>query len=362
MGDSSVTIEVGGDTTPPPATDAAIDAAVTAANAGIGRALALLASDGAVPPIEYISVPLPLMRAALLCASRDEDHPEINGVRIAAAPERGVRVTATDGARMLTAWFRPATFMGLSPDWAEQGVTIPREGLAARLALLGGDGAETVHVGFARHAPHVVLRDVHESIVFRMPPVEEAFYDVAPLLASLSTVLGDRTQDALDTAAFAPAVLRSASDVARALGATAIALYQGGSSIPAVCTFEGADGAALILLPARETAPMSHETIRALSPAMRGTRAAIQANLTRTLVRLEAMGEKNPDRATLAAQVADYRQRLALIAAALDETTVLPAPEAPAPEAPAPEAPAPAPAAPAPAAPAKGKGKPSVRR
>jgi len=353
-----------------PASDTAINAALDTVARAIANAPAPAATDAPapdsadkMPPLEYVTIPLTFIKAALLCASADEKREYLQGVRLQSSG-RDVRVSGTDGAKLFTGMFSIAAPEAV-PTWLGHGVTLPRAGLKARLAIfddmLDKDqrASASVQVGFCDGAPAVVLRDTCESATFRMVPIEGTYPDYAPILAGLENVMGNREFEAGETASFAPKIMRAATEVASALYSDGISLFagQGGGDIaPAVATFNDAPGAALVLMPLRTEAYIPAETFRALAPATKGTRAAILANLTRTEAKL---GDLTGDaRAAAEAKCEGYRARIQAIDLGTADMLPLAEPPAPAqiaaPDAPAPDAPA---AAAAPTAKAKGKAK-----
>lgn len=315
-------------------------AAKAEAESAIARALAAVASDKAegaskpeaeqVPAIAYVSLPTRTLRAALLCAATDDARYHLRGVYLH-CDGRDVRICATDGRVMFVACHRPEN--GELADILQDGVIVPAEGLKARLALIEGESqaeVPVVRVGYASGASHVELRDTLDSMRFRMAPVDGTFPEYLRIIEQAAEVIGGREMEAGEAVTFAPAIVRTASVIASVLKSSGIALYSA-PAVPAVATFAGVPGAALVLMPLAGGNPLCEATVRVLAPAMKGTLAAIKANLTRTEAKLATCKDKS-ERGRMEAKIADYKVRIMQIEGGLSETGVaaLPAPEAPA--------------------------------
>ena len=313
---------------------AAAEATVAKAMAKAPRVTAEAAPEAeAVEALAYVSLPLAFLRGALACASKEETRCYLQGVHVSA--RQGVlRACGTDGHRLFVGTVRPGGGTVL-PDWLEAGVIIPAEGLKARLALLHGDAedrdAATVQVGFAANAPAVALRDPHESIVFRMAPVEGRFPDFDRVIGDAANALGDRSFDSLEAPAYQGKYVKQVGDLAAAIGASTVSFFAPGTQLDgtvgaSIVTFPDVPGTLLLLMPVKAPESLPAETAAILGPNLRGTLAALKANLTRTLTAIRAA--EAGERDTLEAKAAVLRNKIDTVRIAVERALPAPAAEA----------------------------------
>jgi hypothetical protein len=208
------------------------------------------------------------------------------------------------------------------PIWLHGGVIVPRQGLGRRLAIME-DGMEAedkktmnVQVGFAASNSYVEVRDTLQSCTFRMVPIEDSLPDFDGVIARTGDALGNRSYEAGETATYAPAMLKSAQEVASAIGAAGVSLFQPddtNADSPSVVTFAGAPGCMMIFAPlAQAPAPIVGEAnMRLLAPALKQVRAGYLANMNRSLKLLDSADAT--ERSRLEGKIAEYRMKLAEI-------------------------------------------------
>lgn len=281
----------------------------------------------AVAPLEYVSLPVRLIRAALSVASKEETRHYLQGVHIAAR-DGMVRVCGTDGHRLFVGTVRPQGGTVL-PDWLEAGVIISAEGLKPRLALLASDAedpkAAVVRVGYAKDARHVELIDPYGSITFRQAPVDGTFPDYDPVIAGAAGALNDRAYEALEGASYQGRYVKAVGEMAAVIGAESVTFFAPPDNGASVVTFPDVPGAMLLLMPVACHNALPAATAALIGPNLKGTLAALKANLTRTEEALRHLPKDGAEAGRLTAKAGSLREKIMAVTEAA--TRAIAAPE-----------------------------------
>ncbi len=280
-----------------------------------------------VAPLGYVSLPLRLIRAALSVASKEETRYNLMGVHVG-AQDGVLRVCGTDGHRLFVGSVRPQGGTEL-PDWLEAGVIISAEGLKARLTLLASDAddpkAAVIRVGYGKDARYVELADPCESIIFRQQPVDGKFPDYDSVIAGAAGALEDRSYDALEGSSYQGRYVKAVGEMAAVIGAESVTFFAPPDNAASVVTFPDVPGAMLLLMPVACHNPLPAETAAIIGPNLKGTLAALKANLTRTEAALRDMRKDGPEANRLTAKAAGLREKIMAVTQAA--TRAIAAPE-----------------------------------
>jgi hypothetical protein len=304
-----------------------------------------------VSPISYQSVSLAWLKAALVSASNDPKIPALCGVRLERNCDSARMISANGSTVMVGQWTNCGTDGGrctIAP-WMDDGVTLPADGLARRLAVIEADVAQEdratyrVDIGYSALSPHIFLESADRNVSFRLSPVPERFPDITRnVLDYLGPVLAGDCEpcDSMETQTYTPGVLKRVADVARAIGATGTSFFQGKGS-PSVATFPNAPGVFVVMVPCEPIGAghVPHATAVAIGTHSMGLAIAqTRSNLTRTVKWLEtdptndkAQGWREKI-AVYEARIAEAEGHIAIDAPAVEEPTAevppVPAPDA----------------------------------
>lgn len=230
-----------------------------------------------LPALEAVTIPVALLKAALIVAGKGDIRHYLNAVRIEAAGDE-LRVVASDGHRLFIASAQGEA--QALPVWTTAGVNIGREWLTEALGLIGKLGAEAV-IEWAPGHPRAIVRDAAGLFAFRIGVEEGQFPDWRRVVADQSGALAMDGQ-ALDAGAINPDYLRGAGQVASALSASTCTPFTGRKESAVMFAFECAWPAMLYVMPMRNEGAVSDATLRLVGPAgLRGSIAALRAYHTR---------------------------------------------------------------------------------
>lgn len=274
-----------------------------------------------IPALTSIDLPVAPMRAALACTSDEKTRYYLGGVFVHAV-EGSTRIAATDGHRLFVFSVPTETE---APDWLKAGITVPKEGLKERLAMIEKLDSSTARIAYQSEAPQVVISDPGNHCTFRMAPVDGTFPDYQRILDSVRVFEGREISD-MASIAYNGKYLKSVGDIAKQLGSDAVRLF--GASLatePSLVTFPNAPGAVLVLMPMRHDAALAGETVKVISGAVNSTVSALRAHQTRWTQKVESAPNKKARQEALA-KVAEYETRISAIMANTSPPA-LPAPE-----------------------------------
>lgn len=263
--------------------------------------------------LEPIDLPVDKLRAALICAGKDESRYYLNGVYVHRTDEGFVRAVATDGHRlMVTNLYREYADQP-GPAWLDKGVIIPADGLAARLALIAkshGKSELPLTVAYADESAKIEITDARGESVFRLAPVDGTFPDYQQIMAGWSGEEKPRGDWA--PTGFDPKYLKSIADIANRLGAKGVECFstngKGDDVAPALFTFSGVGGIALFLMPRKVDEQIAAETQQLLAPSIRLTLAALKAHETRNRKAAKKLTGQAKDDATTKAD--EFKARI----------------------------------------------------
>jgi hypothetical protein len=282
-----------------------------------------------VPPITTIDVPVSLMLAALSCASDEETRYYLNGVYLHSV-KNDVRVVATDGHRLLVSTYKPES--GL-PDWLEDGVIIPSEMLKQRLGLIKAAGGKPMpgtelmaRLGYAKGAPKLLMADTRDDNVFRITPIDGDFPPYDRLIEGATGAFDASSRKDFEPVGFNSKYLKAVGDIGRMLDAKTVAVYASRASEAAIITFQERPGVLLMLMPTRLDAVIQKETALLMSPAIKGSLAALKAHVTRNAEAAEELPEGSTERADFETKAQSFRDRITAIMVATGQRKALPPP------------------------------------
>lgn len=303
-------------------------------------------------PLSSITVPVNLLCAALLCASKEEARYYLRGLYFHRAGDR-IRIASTDGHRIFIATHQELDETGqpvpaaalpewLSPQEHHNGIILPSEGLKERLAVLkksaAGSDTPLVRISYGTNQPAIVLESVLGDIRFTMPRVDGSFPDYEQLIGRFTAgvVVHDDERDMKAGAAsplgeFEPIAyngtyLKDLAAVASQLAAEPTMAFFGKSKTdPTLITFPNYPGAVCYLMPMRISDVVAAETVAIISPAIAATKAALQAHVTRNL-KYAKQAKTSAERAHFEARADEFKRRMEAVIAAT--SAALPKPEA----------------------------------
>lgn len=285
-----------------------------------------------IAPARPIPVLVTFLRAALACASTETSRANLCGVHLRRSGAN-LDVVASDGQRLFLGR-QPLPKGEELPDWLEPGIIIQAEGLKPRLALLAADGDLTIRVEHSAGNPRVTLTDVLKTVVFRQPVVDAAFPDYRQLVGTFADTFTPEQPLDFKPVGFKAGLLKGAAELAKILCGKEdlLAVYANEASGAAAVTFPACPGALLYMMSQRAPETMAEATSAILTPAIRGTLAALRAHQTRHLrAAQDAAGEA--ERGAAKAKADEIGQRIAAILHRTRFAEALPAPAAEKPEA-----------------------------
>ena len=249
-----------------------------------------------IPATQSLAVPLKFINAALLTSGKDDIRYYLNGVYLHAV-DGEIRICATDGHRLIVSRFMPEKDARI-PQWAEDGLILPRGDLQQALPLLGKNAhmhtEPCVTIAQAPGSPAVSLRSTNGFATFALTPVEGKFPDYARVLASVGEVLARGEGEAMESAGINSLYLRGATDIAARLGAKAIHSFVGSKDQAAIFTFDGAPDTVLIIMAMRTGPSVSDGVVKLLgSGSINSSIGALRAHVTRTQ---NALADASTDR------------------------------------------------------------------
>lgn len=206
-------------------------------------------------PAESVSVPTRFLAAAALIApKKDESRPMVCGVYVHRVNDE-LRVVATDGSRLVVLSTRNVECI----DWAVKGVIIPLDKLD-RVLKFAKDSAQVV-LSFGADHQHACIVDEANDAVFKFSPLEGQFPGYYGVMERAAAVLTEERVPT-ETASLDPKLLKSATGIASALGATGVRPFMGGeaSTAPSMFTFVGEPGAVLYIAPQGQSTPALEAT------------------------------------------------------------------------------------------------------
>jgi len=297
-----------------------------------------------VLPLAPITVSIDALRAALLCASKEEARYYLCGVFMHRTADGFVRAVSTDGHRLIVANLYREHADQKGPAWLDTGVIIPADMLAAKLAIIDKaqghleKGNRPVEIAFADNAQHLEVRDPLGFNVFKVKPIDGQFPDYAKLIGGFGGAFDDVDRGEFQPTAFDPQYLKSVGEIASRLGAKAVLSYTMPDDVakdgkrtpsPTLFTFGGL-GVALVVMPMKAE-PAMHEADRiVLSSAIKSSVAALKAHETRN--RKAAKKLTGQEKADAIAKADNFKARLEALLARAGNGTVTEALPAPAPE------------------------------
>ena len=200
----------------------------------------------AVPALSKFIVPTRYLKAALLCVPGKEGNESLKAVYLQRAIlDDGTtiaRLVATDMSRFLVVSL-PGDDL---PSWLDDGVLIPTDGLAKRLAYLAADGC--ANLSYATGASRMEMSDDGDTVTFKFAPLTTPYFNIAPVMQALHVCLGDRQIDPGEGHTFTPSSLKAINDVSTAIDGGAVTFYQGPAETRAnLVTFAEDSNAVMIL-------------------------------------------------------------------------------------------------------------------
>lgn len=297
-----------------------------------------------VQPLEPITVSIDALRAALICASKEEARYYLCGVFMHRTADGFVRAVSTDGHRLIVANLYREHADQKGPAWLDAGVIIPADMLAAKLAIIDkaqghlDKGNRPVEIAFADNAPTLEVRDPLGFNVFKVKPIDGQFPDYGQLIGGFGGAFDDDDRGEFQPTAFDPKYLKSVGDIATKLGAKSVLSYSMPDDVakngerskrPTLFTFGGL-GVALVVMPMRGE-PTMHEADRiVLSSAIKSSVAALKAHETRN--RKAAKKLTGDEKAAALAKADAFKARLEALLARAGNGDVVEALPAPTPE------------------------------
>jgi len=297
-----------------------------------------------VRPLEPITVSIDALRAALICASKEEARYYLCGVFMHRTADGFIRAVSTDGHRLIVANLYREHADQKGPAWLDIGVIIPADMLAAKLAIIDKaqshleKGNRPVEIAFADGASHLEVRDAQGFNVFKVKQIDGAFPDYVQRMGGFGGAFDDSDRGEFQPTAFDPKYLKSVGDIATRLGAKAVLAYGMPDDIakngkrsprPSLFTFGGL-GVALVVMPMR-TEPVMHEADRiVLSSAIKSSVAALRAHETRN--RKAAKKLTGDEKVAALAKAESFKARLEALLARAGNGDVVEALPPPAPE------------------------------
>jgi hypothetical protein len=289
---------------------------------------------------QAVAIPARYLATALLCSETvGWNHRGTNGVFVHAV-DGDLRVAATDGKRLIVS--RAPTDKAL-PEWAADGVLIPRDLLVRALPLLesGDMGDIEIHgkdwqgkpytkvetrrtglvmVEYGTGHKNVTLRAYDGTSSFTRPVVDAKFPDYALVFESQAAVLARDGCEALEASAIGTVQLTAIAAIARRLKAEAVHAFVNSDEKDAMFfTFEGAPDSVLVVMPYQGKGPSVPDgVVRILGDkAMTGSLAAFRAHLTRARNALQAKGISADERKRLELRANTLENRIESIAQVL---------------------------------------------
>jgi hypothetical protein len=232
------------------------------------------------------------------------------------------------------------------PAWLEDGVILPREGLALALATIGklksedsprgvaahaDHGFDTLEIGYAKGHAHVTIKDPDEQVVFRMRAVDGKFPHYRKVIEDAARVLEGGERAPMSSISLDGTYVKQAAAIGAKLASKGLTPFVGtDTKQPVVISFLGVPDALYIIMPivASVTDQMPTRTMALLGPAgLKGTLAALRATQTRQKA---AMAECNSEstKKEMAAVITERDQRIAAVLQAMNGKA-LEAPKAP---------------------------------
>lgn len=297
-----------------------------------------------VLPLEPITVSIDALRAALLCASKEEARYYLCGVFMHRTADGFIRAVSTDGHRLIVANLYREHADQKGPAWLDTGVIIPADMLAAKLAIIDkaqghlDKGNRPVEIAFADHAQHLEVRDPLGFNVFKVKPIDGTFPDYGQLIGGFGGAFDDVDRGEFQPTAFDPKYLKSVGEIATRLGAKAVLSYTMPDDVakdgkrtpsPTLFTFGGL-GVALVVMPMKADAPMPDADRFVISSAIKSSVAALRAHETRN--RKAAKKLTGDEKVAAIAKADSFKARLEALLARAGNGDVVEALPAPPPE------------------------------
>lgn len=264
---------------------------------------------------ETVNLPINLLRAALACASKEETRHYLNGVYLHAVDDN-LRIVATDGHRLFVASVA-CTDM---PSWAKDGIIIgSASNLKGKLDFISKDSS-SCHVTYAKGAPSAHLSDLFNEATFRCDLVAGTFPNYQAVVGGISFDTTTATDETLEQAEFKPVsfnaeYIRQVGQVAKLISAekdVSISVYARKAHEPTVITFPECPQAMMILMPVRQDKGLQGPVREMLSPAIKGTLAALRAHYTRNL-KAASDSKDRAEAAVYEAKAAEFEARIKAI-------------------------------------------------
>ena len=259
----------------------------------------------------------------LLPSSGKEEEGQVRRVVYVHGVDGKMCVVATDGSNVLIC--SKACSNDLQPAWAKQGVLLHAPQLKSRAKFIAGEDNAVCTVAWDGVSRFVELASPGEDIVMRVA-INDAMtfpaYDhlVAQLDFSASFQdfegFGLNTNVAKSLAALANKLTIAWDNKAKPKPKDGYRLkvYPAGPNKPLAVEFLEVPGALLIVMPQAVDQRLSVTARDLLSPAAKGTLAALRAHRTRIEQQM-AKAKTQRDKTTLGAKIAEYDQRIARVMA-----------------------------------------------
>jgi hypothetical protein len=285
------------------------------------------------PKPELLGVPVPLMLAAESIVARSpKDVPALHGIMLHAKEGIG-RIVATDGTRYFIGQYAAKPM----PSWLKSGILVQREGLKQRVSLIAKADSNVAMIAHTKGNGWLHLSDSSmDAMTFKLEcgEVKEVWpYEqhIKPQSFAATDDEGEqRVRGEWEPVGFNSKHMKEVGELAAILGqwadkedkknGTVIRVFEGGGNAPRVFTFDGWEGAILVVgatvLPTRQLPLL---TAKVLEPATKGTLAALRAHASRWLD-AAAAADTDEAKAACMAKAESFQQRIAAILQRVPET------------------------------------------